>query len=188
MQTILRHKPSHTSSARRQQETNLHLTIDACLLLNTVVAIPVELRTIIKLYYNQTLDNQTIREAVNLWTTSRLQASIIYGPIEYWDTSQVTDMNSLFEEKRSFNDNINNWDLSNVINMSYMFYEASSFNQPLDSWNTSNVTNMSFMFSYANNYNQPLNNWNTSNVTNMSGMFYKASSYNQPLDSQIRNN
>ncbi len=117
MQTILRHKPSHTSSARRHQETNLHLTIDACLLFNTVVAIPVELRTIIKLYYNQTLDNQTIREAVNLWTTSRLEASIIYGPIEYWDTSQVTDMNGLFSDENDFNSDISNWEVSNVTNM-----------------------------------------------------------------------
>ena len=44
---------------------------------------------------------------------------------------------------------IENWDVSNVTNMSYIFSGASSFNQPLNKWNVSKVTDMSKMFQVA---------------------------------------
>ena len=42
----------------------------------------------------------------------------------------------------SFNQPLNKWDVSNVTNMDSMFAGATSFNQPLNNWNVSNVTNM----------------------------------------------
>ena len=101
--------------------------------------------------------------------------------INFWDTSNITDMSEMFYDALSFNQPLNDWDTSNVTNMSWMFRNAKSFNQPLDKWNTSNVTNMKSMFAGAESFNQPLDNWNTSNVTNMSGMF-GSSSFNYPLD------
>ena len=97
-------------------------------------------------------------------------------------TTLITEMDSLFFENESFNQDISYWDVSNVTNMSWMFHGASSFNQPLNKWNVSNVTNMSWMFYGASSFNQPLNKWNVSNVTDMSWMFYGASSFNQPLN------
>ena len=44
---------------------------------------------------------------------------------------------------------IENWDVSNVTNMSSMFASAISFNQPLNNWNVSNVTDMDDMFKAA---------------------------------------
>ena len=44
---------------------------------------------------------------------------------------------------------IENWDVSNVTNMSSLFANAHSFNQPLNNWNVSNVTFMAEMFSGA---------------------------------------
>ena len=91
-----------------------------------------------------------IKEAVNLWINNKREAIKIYGYIDYWDTSEVTDMSYLF----CFDDacpernnimrtrklrGIENWDVSNVKNMSFMFYQAEAFNQPIDSWNVSNV-------------------------------------------------
>ena len=41
---------------------------------------------------------------------------------------------------------IENWDVSNVTNMSSLFYGARSFNQPLNNWNVSKVEDMAWMF------------------------------------------
>lgn len=98
-------------------------------------------------------------------------------------TSKVVDMNSLFQNRSNFNQDIANWDTSKVINMTVMFHNAQSFNQPLDKWNTSKVTNMAGMFAWVTSFNQPLNSWNTGNVTDMGWMFDRASSFNQPLNS-----
>ena len=58
------------------------------------------------------------------------------------DTSNVTNMRSMFEDAESFNQPIGNWDTSRVTDMAWMFMGASSFNQPIGNWDTSNVTNM----------------------------------------------
>ena len=133
-----------------------------------------------------------IKEAVNLWINNNREAIKIYGYIDYWDTSEVTDMSYLF----CFDDacpgrnnimrtrklrGIENWDVSNVKNMSFMFYQAEAFNQPIDSWNVSNVENMSYMFSGAKAFNQPINSWNVSNVKNMSFMLNLAEAFNKPI-------
>ena len=73
---------------------------------------------------------------------------------------------------------IENWDVSNVTNMSSLFANAHSFNQPLNNWNVSNVTDMKGMFDYAESFNQPLNKWNVSKVTDMRNMFRGANSFN----------
>ena len=106
----------------------------------------------------------------------------LFGKIENWDVSNVTNMSSLFANAPSFNQPLNKWNVSNVISMEGMFHEARSFNQPLNNWNVSNVTDMSYMFYGAESFNQPLNNWNVSNVTDMSYMFDGARSFNQPLN------
>lgn len=96
-------------------------------------------------------------------------------------TSLVTNMNSLFYHKGSFNQPIGNWDVSNVTDMSEMFFEASSFNQPIGNWNVSNVVNMYSMFSFADDFDQQIGNWDVSNVTNMRRMFHYTDSFNQPI-------
>ncbi len=98
------------------------------------------------------------------------------------DLSNVTSMNSMFFDAKSFNSNINNWDVSNVTSMGGMFSGASAFNQPLDNWDVSNAVSLDGVFWGAVAFNQPLKNWDVSNVTDMSGMFSGASAFNQPLD------
>lgn len=97
----------------------------------------------------------------------------------YVCTSHVDDMNQLFLDKSSFNDDIGNWDVSNVTNMSEIFRRATSFNQDLGNWDVSNVTDMSAMFNAADSFNQDIGNWDVSNVTDMSSMFSWATSFNQ---------
>ncbi|WP_434324818.1 BspA family leucine-rich repeat surface protein [Mycoplasma capricolum] len=114
--------------------------------------------------------------------------------IQYWDTSNVTDMEYMFYGAENFNQPIGNWDVSNVIDMTKMFAGATNFNQDISTkkitrsngskylaWDTSNVEDMFAMFDGAKNFNQPIGNWDTSNVTFMSSMFREATSFNQDI-------
>jgi surface protein len=111
--------------------------------------------------------------------------SSLNGPtnINNWNTSNVTNMQFMFNDAFDFNQPIGNWNTGNVTNMQWMFSGAQSFNQPIGTWNTSNVINMETMFSGAQNFNQPIGAWNTTNVTNMSGMFWGALNFNQFIGS-----
>lgn len=130
--------------------------------------------------------NDLIRVAVNEWMENSELAAQKYGHISEWDTSEVTDMSTLFQfinnKADNFNENINDWDVSNVISMELMFDSAISFNQPLDKWDVSNVKYMNGMFMCATSFNQSLEMWDVSNVEFMTEMFYEASSFNQPLN------
>ena len=109
---------------------------------------------------------------------------VLNGPINIntWNTSNITDMSSMFTRTINFSQQIDNWNTANVINMSNMFL-ASNFNQPIGNWNTANVTDMVEMFANNSSFNQPIGNWNTTNVTDMNQMFAYNSSFNQPLGS-----
>src|SRR5210317_621924 len=85
--------------------------------------------------------------------------------IGFWDTSNVTDMSSIFENATAFNQDIGNWDTSSVTDMVGMFYEASSFNQYIGSWDTSKVTSMERMFWAAEAFNQDLSGWCVTNIS-----------------------
>ncbi|WP_303662274.1 BspA family leucine-rich repeat surface protein [Williamsoniiplasma luminosum] len=101
--------------------------------------------------------------------------------ITYWDTSNITDMSSLFTAVVNFNQDISGWNTSNVTDMSKMFIGAYYFNQDISKWDTSKVTNMKQMFDYAATFNQDISKWDTSKVTDMSGMFVNANSFNQNI-------
>ena len=104
-----------------------------------------------------------------------------------WNTSTITNMNSMFYLATTFNQNIGSWNTSAVTNMGYMFYNAVSFNQNIGSWNTSAVTNMGYMFFTTSLFNNggssTINNWNTGSVTNMEYMFEGSSVFNQNIGS-----
>ena len=132
-------------------------------------------------YVQEPLNDETFKTAVDKYN----KAEIInkYGPISYWDVSEVANMSKAFYYNQLFNEPLNLWNVSNVTDMSSMFSGAVSFNQPLASWDVSNVTCMKWMFSQAYSFNQPLASWNVSNVTYMKWMFYYTINFNQPLAS-----
>lgn len=62
------------------------------------------------------------------------EAALIYGDIECWDVSEVTDMSGAFAYQETFNTDIGCWEVSSVTDMSEMFLDASSFFQNLNVW------------------------------------------------------
>ena len=58
--------------------------------------------------------------------------SLYFGALT--DTSNVTNMESMFSGCEAFNSDIGNWDTSNVTNMDEMFRGARTFNQDLSEW------------------------------------------------------
>ena len=94
--------------------------------------------------------DEDIYDAVNAWCDPNDKdhklAIAKYGPISEWDTSDVTNMSSLFQDKTKFNDDITQWDVSNVTNMDNMFDNAQKFNQDLSRWNVSKVKRKADVF------------------------------------------
>ena len=63
-----------------------------------------------------------------------------YASLATTCTSDVTTMWGMFEDAKSFNQDLSSWDVSSVTNMADMFYNASSFNQDLSGWCVSLIT------------------------------------------------
>ena len=97
-----------------------------------------------------------IHTAVEAWCADRDAAKLQYGPIASWNTSEITDMRSLFCDKAGFNEDISRWDVSNVTSLYGTFNGASSFNGDLSSWDVSKVTAMNYMFCGATSFDQQL--------------------------------
>ena len=124
------------------------------------------------------IDTQYITDMSNLFFSSKREN---FSGIEFWNTSNVVNMDGMFAYTNNFNQPIGGWNVSRVINMASMFWGAISFNQDIGNWNVSNVTDMSWMFCYAVKFNQSLCLWNTRKVKNMSYMFANAYSFNQDI-------
>ncbi len=98
-------------------------------------------------------------------------------------TSLVTNMDALFYQKTSFDQNISSWDISNVTTMNEMFRSADLFNQDISNWDTSSVNSMRQLFQRALSFNQNLGDWNTSQVIDMYGIFWGAREFNSNINS-----
>ncbi|GMH96593.1 hypothetical protein TL16_g13312, partial [Triparma laevis f. inornata] len=134
-----------------------------------------------------------LKTAVNKWVVDTTEALIEYGgPIGEWDvsgvndtskmfcgfdTSSVTNMESMFDGATAFNQDLSSFDTSSVTNMESMFRGATAFNQDLSSFDTSSVTYMGRMFYGATAFNQDLSSFDTSSVTDMGGMFEGATAF-----------
>ena len=116
------------------------------------------------------------------------------GNMNSWDTSSVTDMESMFERCTGFNQPIGDWDTSSVTTMQLMFYNfygGGTFNQDIGNWDVSSVTSFDRFMAARNPVSGPqafnnggsssISGWNTSSVTNMSSMFRQCTGFNQPI-------
>ena len=101
--------------------------------------------------------------------------------LEYVNTSNVTNMGSMFRGMRSLtNLDVSNFDTSKVTNMAYMFDSMRSLTSlDVSNFDTSNVTNMPYMFQSMDNLvSLDVSHFNTSKVVNMGAMFQNI--YNLP--------
>ncbi len=143
---------------------------------------------------NNTIGAQIASNNVNLCTTKVTNMSALFPThldtttranfntdISFWDTSNVTNMASMFESTSSFNSNISLWNVSNVSNMNGVFSGASAFNQNISTWDVSNATKMNSMFLNTSSFNQPIGGWNVGKVTVMNRMFSGSTSFDQDL-------
>jgi len=105
------------------------------------------------------------------------------GDISNWNTSQVTNMRTMFGNTDDFNQPIGSWDTSRVTDMTETFRAAYKFNQNISGWDTSQVTRMHRTFDMAYVFNQDIGSWDTSLVTDMTYMFYKAYAFNYNISS-----
>jgi surface protein len=96
-----------------------------------------------------------------------------------WLVNEVTDMGSMFNNAELFQGTgLGEWKVSNVADMSSMFASTGSFQGTgLDKWNVSGATDMSVMFSGATIFDSDLGNWDVSGVTDMNQMFENASAF-----------
>jgi surface protein len=91
-----------------------------------------------------------------------------------FDTSQVTNMSSMFYLSGLTSLDVSEFDTSNVTNMSSMFFGCTRLTSlDLSNFDTNQVTDMSYMFANMQNLTSlNVSKFDTSNVTNMSYMFY----------------
>ena len=96
--------------------------------------------------------------------------------ISKWDTSNVTNMNKMFENCESlYYMDLSQWNLINVTTIKYMFCNCKSLKDlgDLSGWNTNNITNMSHLFENCESLSSlpDISKWNLKKVTNIDYFF-----------------
>ena len=84
---------------------------------------------------------------------------VAYGAMPYWDTSDITNMKDLFDNKPNFNADISGWKTPSLQNLWGTFRNAKNFNQDLSQWDTSSVTDFDEVFRGATKFNQDVPSW-----------------------------
>ena len=86
-------------------------------------------------------------------------------------TGQVTNLSSLFQNT-TFNEDIGYWDVSNVTTFQSMFQFNGTFNQDLSDWNvTSKATSIRGIFNHSGAVDQDLSGWDISQVSDFFAAF-----------------
>ncbi|QIN42865.1 BspA family leucine-rich repeat surface protein [Mycoplasma capricolum subsp. capripneumoniae] len=101
--------------------------------------------------------------------------------LDLWDTKNIKNMSSVFENASNFNQDLSKWNTENVTDMSAMFKDAIKFNQPLNKWKVNNVKDMDDMFADAKEFNQDLDKWEISGLANINQMFWDATNFNENI-------
>ena len=130
----------------------------------------------------------SVNASLNSWNTTNVTnmnslfaTSNFNSDISSWNTASVTNMGSMFASNPAFNQDLSGWDVSSATDASGMFSGATSFNQNIGGWNTGGLADTSGMFSFATNFNQDISGWDTSSVGDMTAMFAYATSFNQNI-------
>ena len=129
--------------------------------------------------------NEDLRQAVTLWFDDNDTARRRYGHISLWDTRHISDMSSLFANRKTFNEPLY-WDTAGVTDMSRVFLNCHAFNQPIN-WDTRQVTDLHQMFAGCIRFNCLVTLTDTSRVVDMSCMFCGCWRFNQDVELNISN-
>lgn len=103
-------------------------------------------------------------------------------PIQSWNMSNITSINSMFTYNKLFNANLNDWNVSNVTSMNSTFAYNLVFNQPLDKWNVTNTQYFNELFMNAQLFNQDISQWDMENALDISKILYGAKQFNYSLN------
>jgi surface protein len=112
---------------------------------------------------------------------ARSSARPLARPLAHRHTGDVTNMENLFMDKETFNDDIGGWVTSQVTTMKNMFRGADAFDKDITVWDTARVTDMEGMYQGATSFNQAIGKWDTSRVGAFASMFSGATSFNADL-------
>ena len=107
-----------------------------------------------------------------------------------WNNSNnITDMSSMFENSKAFNQDIGSWDTSSVTNMSRMFRDASAFNQDIGTkYRKADGTLTNNQSLGIDDDDYAYTSWDVSNVTTMMRlMFAAAEAFNNGGADGIKN-
>lgn len=125
------------------------------------------------------------------WFYDMLSLKSVDG-LEYLNTTEVTDMSSMFENCINLErlPNFNTLNTQNVKSMASMFKQCSNLKElDLSNLNTSNVTSMNEMFNNCSSLMRlDLSNFKTDNLKSMSGMFNSTNLLSLRLDNVINLN
>ena len=102
--------------------------------------------------------------------------------LSHFDTRNVTDMTAMFEDCSSLESlDLSHFDTQNLATMGWMFVDCSSLKElNLSSFNTSKVMDMSLMFTGCSSLESlDLSHFDTQNVTRMDGLFMNCYSLKQ---------
>jgi len=131
------------------------------------------------------ITDNNIHHAVREYVEHPTAAEAKFGPIDQWDTSQVTNLDHLFSVGRdatleNFDADISNWNVESVTSMKKLFFGNQEVSKlSLHSWNVAQVTDASFAFAKTKQFEgRGLGNWNLASLVNASHMFSEAEAFN----------
>jgi len=125
-------------------------------------------------------NHKDFNQDLSWWDTSNVttlestfENCIIFNQVlSSWDTSQVTSLKNTLKGTHQNRGSVEGWNTSNVLSMSGTFWDAPHMNSNLSGWDVSNVTDMFALFYTAGRFRgNGLETWDTSNVTNMQAIF-----------------
>ena len=107
-----------------------------------------------------------------IFAASTWSSGLEYGSIGLWNISKVTSLESLFEGKTEFNQDLSAWDVSKVTTLESTFLNAHVFNSNISAWDVSKVDSLVRAFNGANAFNSDISTWDVSKVTMVGNMFH----------------
>ena len=131
-------------------------------------------RSVTRVVFNSSFANAR-PETTNSWFADMVNLQMITGMKNYLNTSEVIDMNLMFENCSSLTSiDVSGFNTGNTQYMGGMFWGCNSLTSiNLSNFNTSNVLSLSLMFTDCENLTSlDLSNFNTANVTDMYALFW----------------